>query len=84
MATKSRYRYFIYSEQQMNEKNEILDKIGKRFKLGVVAVNGVRKNFTQLSIKPTLDRYFDAEIVAEGEIDTFVYTMPTSIKKRGN
>lgn len=84
METKSVYRYFIYSEEQIKEKNEILDKTEKQFEPGIVVVNGERKRFTQLSKTPTLNRYFDAEIVAEGEIDNFVYSMPKSIKKRGN
>lgn len=81
---KNQYVYFIYSEEQFKEKNQILNRTGKTFEPGTVVVNGVRKKFTQLSTKPSIPRFIDFKIVAEGELDKFSYTEPETIKKRGN
>jgi len=78
----SSYKYFLYSRQQVNDQNERLDKINKVVKLGVVISGGRRLEFSALSDKPELPRYSDVRIVAQGNLDTFVYTMPTSIQKR--
>ena len=78
----SSYKYFLYSRQQVNDQNERLDKINKVIKLGVVISGGRRLEFSALSDKPELPRYSDVRIVAQGNLDTFVYTMPTSIQKR--
>ena len=78
----SSYKYFLYSRQQVNDQNERLDKMNKVIKLGVVISGGRRLEFSALSDKPELPRYSDVRIVAQGNLDTFVYTMPTSIQKR--
>ena len=59
--------YFIYSEDQINEKNEILKKVGKRFVPGTIIVNGSRQKFTQLSKHNYITdkrRYTDAKVIA--------------------
>lgn len=75
------YKYFLYSETEYKEKQEILSKAGNEFKLGTVVVNGTRKNFTSLSNSPTNARYYDCKVIAEGYIDGFIYTMPAIIKR---
>ena len=81
MEPDNNYKYFLYSEDQMNEKNQILERSGKEYVPGVVIVNGLRKKFTQLSSSPTLDRFIDTKVVAEGELNQFTYTKPSNKKK---
>ena len=66
----------------MNDQNARLDKMNKVVKLGVVISGGRRLEFSALSDKPELPRYSDVRVVAQGDPDDFVYTMPTSIQKR--
>ena len=49
---------------------------------GTVVVNGVRKQFTQLSSSPTMPRFIDTKIVAEGEESSFKYDKPRIERKR--
>lgn len=79
--TKGSYVYFLFSADQIKEKNKILYNTGKVFEPGTVIINGNRKKFTQLSTKPTIPRYIDAEIVAQGIIDNFIYTEPKNTRK---
>lgn len=79
-----KYVYFLYSEEQFQEKNKILGKMGKSFSAGTVVVNGKRKKFTQISDKPSLDRFIDTEVIYEGYLDSVTYTKPVIGKKKGN
>lgn len=81
---KNPYKYFLYSEEQLREKNTVLDSTGKTFSPGTVVVNGVRKKYTQLSDTPDLPRFIDTKIIAEGYLNNFTYTRPTIGRKRGN
>lgn len=74
--------YFLYSQEQLNEKNAILNKSGKEFVPGTVVLGGVKRNFTTLSSKSEIPRFFDTQIVARGEISNFTYTLPI-VKKKG-
>lgn len=74
-------KYFLYSQEQLDEKNAILERSNKEFVPGVVVDGGVRKNFTVLSTEPEIPRYFDTEIVAYGDDSTMTYTKPTTVKK---
>lgn len=76
-------KYFLYSQEQFNEKNEIMGKLGKSFVPGTVVVNGERKKYTQLSEKASIDRFVDTKIVAQGDPNTFTYTKPT-FSTKGN
>lgn len=76
-------KYFLYSDEQISEKNKILGPSGKQFVPGTVVIGGTRKKFTQLSDQSTISRFVDCKIVASGEIDSFTYTEPTTIAKRG-
>ena len=77
-------KYFLYSDEQIKEKNEIYKKVGKVFKAGTVVVNGVRKSFTQLSDNKTIPRCIDTKVIAEGDPNSMTYTMPTVEIKKGN
>lgn len=74
-------KYFLYSELQIKEKNNILTKSSKEFVPGTVAVDGQRKKFTQLSDSPNMPRYIDTKIVASGDLASFTYNMPTTTLK---
>lgn len=77
----SKYKYFLYSDEQIKEKNEVLSKTGKEFEPGTVVVNGTRKKFTQMSDSDTLSRFVDTKVVAKGYINTMTFTMPSSKRK---
>lgn len=84
MTNKS-YKYFFYSREQINEKNEILGRRDKEFKPGYVVINGNRNTITQItSDKKYMDRYIDAVLIAEGYESNFVFVKPQAIfKQRG-
>lgn len=71
------YKYFLYSSQELNFRKEMEEKMGKRFKLGIVFDKGKRLSFTQISSTPT-SQYSDSKVVAEGEESTFRFTPPSS------
>lgn len=79
-----KYVYFLYSEEQFKEKNEILLKTGKAFEVGTVVINGTRKKFTQISTKSTIPRFIDTKIIAQGYLDTFTYTEPSISRRASN
>ena len=68
-------KYFLYSAEQYKLRKDIEAKMGKKFMVGHVIVNGIKKPFTELSSKPT-SRYSDVKIVAEGDPTTMRYTLP--------
>nr|DAQ69675.1 MAG TPA: hypothetical protein [Caudoviricetes sp.] len=70
------YVYFLYSDQQLQERKTIEKSISKSFVPGSVIVNGRKKMFTELSTKPT-NRYADCKVVAEGYKSTMNYTLPS-------
>lgn len=77
-------KYFLYSDEQIREKNLILARTGKTFVPGVITQNGKRVKFTQLSDKPDIGKRFsDVKVIASGELSNFTYTMPTTEIKRG-
>ena len=77
-------KYFLYSDEQIKEKNLILARTGKTFVPGVITQNGKRVKFIQLSDKPDIGKRFsDVKIIASGELSTFTYTMPSAEIKRG-
>lgn len=67
--------YFLYSSEQFKFMKSIEEKMGKRFRVGHVIVNGVRKPFTELSSSPN-SRYPDATVVAEGDPTLMRYELP--------
>jgi hypothetical protein len=77
------YKYFLYSDEQIAEKNKILNPVGKEFIPGTVAVGGTKKKFTQISSSNNITRFVDCKIIAEGEESEMSFTEPTVITKRG-
>ena len=75
--------YFLYSDEQITEKNKILEKTGKKFEPGYVVVGGKRVKFSQLSSSPTIDRFIDTKSVASGDLGSFIYEAPKTVPKRG-
>lgn len=74
VATK--YRYFIYSNEQYKLRLKIERQLGNEFKPGIVYVSGQQKHFTEMIEDFGTCRYTDATIVAEGDITKMKYTMP--------
>ena len=70
-------KYFLYSNEQLKLRKEVEARMGKKFIVGTVIVNGTRKPFTELS-STEKSRYSDAKIVAEGDPTIMRYTLPTS------
>lgn len=81
MAIKG-YWYFLYSHEYLKERNSVEEKIGRIFECGTVIVDGTMKEYNILSIKPETDRYPDARLIAEGDIETMKYTDPIIKPKR--
>lgn len=77
------YKYFLFSAEQLNQKNEILKKVGKAFEPGIVVVNGTRKKFTQISDTATMDKFIDTVVVAQGDVDKLTYTKPQNVARQG-
>ena len=78
------YKYFLYSQQQVDDRNRMLDRMNRVFKLGTVITGGKKKEFSALSDKPSLPRYSDVRVIAEGDTDKLSYTMPSSVQKYDN
>lgn len=76
---KTDWVYFMYSDEQIKEKNNVLKVSGKKFVCGTVVVNGQRKKFTQITTnKDTMSRFVDSYIVTEGVYGDITYIDPTS------
>ena len=69
-------KYFLYSDEQIKEKNKVLGRTGKKFVPGTISINGKKAKFTQISDNDDINRFSDVTIVASGELSDFVYTMP--------
>ena len=71
----SQTKYFLYSSEQLKLRKSLELRMGKKFKVGYVIVNGVKKPFTELSLNPK-SRFSDAIVVAEGDPNKMKYTLP--------
>ena len=71
-------KYFFYSYEQLQMRKQVELRMGKKFKVGHVVVNGVRKPFTEQTSSPK-SRFSDAKLVASGDPTTMVYTDPSSV-----
>lgn len=83
-SIKNEYKYFMYSDDQFKERNNVLKKTGKEFQPGIVVVNGKRKEFTQMTDVPKIPRFFDSKIVAKGYLNQITYELPKNVKRKGN
>ena len=71
-------KYFFYSYEQLNMRKKVESNMGKKFKVGHVVVNGVRKPFTEMSSSDK-SRYADAKLVAYGDPTIMTYTEPEGV-----
>lgn len=71
-------KYFIYSYEQLTMRKQVEQKMGRKFRVGHVVVNGIRKPYTELS-STSNSRYADAKIVAQGDPTTMIYTEPEGV-----
>lgn len=71
-------KYFFYSYEQLLMRKNIEHSMGRKFKVGHVVVDGVRKPFTELTAS-SKSRFSDAKLVASGDPTTMNYTEPSSI-----
>ena len=78
------YRYFLFSMDYVNDKNAVYDKVNKVMVLGTVNYNGSKREFAALSSTPSLGKYTDVRVVAQGDITKMQYTMPRTKAKRSN
>lgn len=72
------YKYFLFSKQQQDFRTKMDAKVGKKFKLGYVIVNGRRQFITEIN-STGKNTFTDTKIVAEGEENNFEYQKPSSI-----
>ena len=68
-------KYFYYSSEQLKFLKAMEEKMGKKFSVGHVIVDGIRKPFTELTSNPK-SRFADAKLVAEGDPTLMRYTLP--------
>ncbi len=77
-------KYFLYSDEQIKEKNSILARTGKMFEPGTIVVSGKKVKFSQITNDiSTMSRFPDAKLIASGEESTFTYVMPKTSPKKG-
>ena len=81
MAITNKYVYFLYSEEQIKERNKILEKQGKVFVPGTVYIGMSRLSFSQMSEKDSLPRFIDTKIVAKGYQNQMKFDLPVNKKK---
>lgn len=76
--TGRKYRYFIFSQKQYQERSDAEEKLGRRYIPGKVMVHGLYKDFTEISTSPSNPRYADGKLLAEGYLDQIKYVMNKS------
>ena len=81
MAVQNKFVYFLYSEEQVKERNKILEKQGKVFVPGTVYVGMSRLSFSQISEKDSIPRFIDTKVVAKGYENQMKFDMPVNKKK---
>jgi len=69
------YKYFHYSETQLQFFAKMEAKMGRTYKVGTVIYSGKRKSFTDMTSKKE-SIYSDDKIVAEGDTSSITYTAP--------
>lgn len=87
MATSKddkKYKYFLFSQEYVNERNKTLASSGKQFICGTVTTGPTVKKYVYMSDKPSIGpMYPDAIVVAQGILDKMTYKAPsTEIKRR--
>ena len=82
MSKAKGYKYFLYSYEYLKNRNAMEEKVGRVFECGTVIVDGTLKEFNIISSQPTMNRYPDARIITEGNVENIKYTDPTTKPKR--
>ena len=72
-------KYFMYSRSQLDLRKKLEVKNGRTFVPGNVIINGVKKQYTELSNTPKNNKFSDSIIVWSGDISTVKYTEPTTV-----
>ena len=75
------YKYFFFSLDQMKEREDTYDRLNKRFVPGTVIYNGTVYEFTCSATTPSLPRFPDARLVAEGEESTMQVVQPKGVRR---
>ena len=75
--------YFLYSDEMVRERNQILSKQNKVFQPGSVVINGVAKPYTYMNTADSIPRFIDAKVVASGRKGDFKYTEPANMIRKG-
>ncbi|MGL5750096.1 MAG: hypothetical protein ACRCXT_06185 [Paraclostridium sp.] len=65
-------KYVIFSAEQMRMRMDVESKLGRSYKPGLVLVNGIYKQYTDIIDNPSNTRYPDAEVIASGDIDNMI------------
>lgn len=81
MASSS-YKYFLYSRQQFLLRTEVEAKLGKTYIPGKVMYKGRWRDFTEISDTPTNNKFSDAKVITEGDLDKIQYQNATFEWKR--
>ena len=76
-----KYKYFIYSREQHDERRKIEESAGYSYVPGKVLKTGRWREYTALSNTP-YTKYSDAVIICEGYLDEIKYTQETRTKVR--
>lgn len=72
------YRYFLYSRTQHESRKNVEARMNRKYVPGKVNVNGIWKEYTEISTTPNNIRYADMRVVAKGYIEDFKYTQSSS------
>lgn len=82
IGSEKRYRYFLFSQEQYLLRSRMEESLGKTYIPGKVLSKGRWRDFTEISLTPSNNKYADAKIVAEGNLEDLKYKMNTSEWRR--
>lgn len=68
-----RYRYFLFSQEQFNDRTKAEAKLKKVYVPGKVMNRGRYVAFTEISASPKNIKYADAKVVAKGNLSEMRY-----------
>lgn len=71
------HRFFIYSQNQRQEKNQIATAMSKKYTPGSLVIRGQKKLFTDIVLNLNTVMYSDYKVIAEGDIRRVKYTAPS-------
>lgn len=72
---------FVYSQMQVDEKKQVLQKIGRDFQCGEVSVGNSKVKFSDtvevINLSAFKTAYPDAKIITKGIKSKMIYAKPT-------